>query len=230
MKRSFADYEDKAKLACFSSKNDKRPEEIGYRSAEKFNFECKKCGFGFSRRIHCVTIGNRWCLCCDIPQKICDKPICSVCFNKSFSYIYPERTLGWSEKNAIAPHTVTKWSTTKFFLVCITCENEYKTSAVLISSGRGCPCCETQRKICERESCQICFKKSIAFHFPERTRDWSRNNAVPPSKVTKCSPSRYLFVCRKCNHEYKSSQRMFEGVPFVQTEYDAPLMTSVQRA
>ena len=61
MKRTFADFEDKAKLACFSDENEKRPHEIAYGSSKVYLFECDKCNHEMYQAIHGVTRGRSWC-------------------------------------------------------------------------------------------------------------------------------------------------------------------------
>jgi len=64
-------------------------------------------------------------------------------------------------------------------------------------------CHETQKTLCEKSDCQICFKRSFANH--PRSVYWSKQNKLSARQVflSKSGSVKYLFDCDKCHHTFK---------------------------
>lgn len=131
---------------------------------------------------------------------------CSICYGKSIASVCQDIVAQWSSKNNKSPSEISKRSNSKFFFNCSKCVKEYQAIPKNITnSGILCPCCTNPRLICERDSCDICYKKSFAYHYPQKSRCWSPKNPIPPSKVTKGTDHKYLFNCDRCMHEIEIS-------------------------
>lgn len=63
-------------------------------------------------------------------------------------------------------------------------------------------CKENQLKLCGREDCEICLKRSFASH--ERSRNWDheKNNGIKPIEVRPNTKKRFFFNCDICNHSF----------------------------
>lgn len=64
-------------------------------------------------------------------------------------------------------------------------------------------CTKTSKKLCEKEECGICFKRSFASHI--LSKEWSSRNEKKPRDAFIRSKDKYEFLCGKCNHYYSST-------------------------
>jgi len=65
-------------------------------------------------------------------------------------------------------------------------------------------CTPTQKKLCGKENCKICFDRSFASN--EKSKYWYECNNLNPIDVLKNSNKKYKFKCGECNH-------IFEAIP-----------------
>jgi len=64
---------------------------------------------------------------------------------------------------------------------------------------RSMSCLPTQKSLCGKESCKICYDRSFATH--PRAVCWSSQNELRANQVTKSSNKKYKFDCHDCGHE-----------------------------
>lgn len=180
--------------------------EIDFRSRRIFKFYCENCGHLLELSPLDLTREGSWCRFCSGKPELCNRAkecgICSVNTIASCGQIIVDN---WSSKNNASPWQVRKQSTKKFIFDCGDCNKEYEALPSNISkSGIMCVCCTNPRVICKRERCDICFKKSFSYHYPERVSCWSDKNLLKPDKVTKGTDHAFLFDCGTCGHEFET--------------------------
>ena len=120
-------------------------------------------------------------------------------FEKSFAS--HEKSQYWIDKNGdIRPSNVALKSNKKYWFNCISCNHVFDIALNNISAGKWCPFCRSN-KLCESETCNICFDKSFASH--DKAQYWSSKNNKNPRLVTKKSDSeKFWFNCDKCVHDF----------------------------
>jgi len=199
MKRKFSDYKDKRKVNAWCPSNIGTPSDYGLCSTKKFKFICFDCNHTISIILRDITNGH-WCGYCS-GIRLCGESECKTCYEKSFAFHHPDKSLEWSSRNAVMPNKVTKSSSKKFWFDCSICGHEYKMTLGSINMGRGCKYCGG-KYICETLDCAVCYKKTFAFLSPEKSKDWSENNEKGPDRVFNNSHQMFLFNCKQCKHEY----------------------------
>ena len=122
-------------------------------------------------------------------------------FEKSFASNNNSKYL--SDKNELTPRQVFKRSANKYWFNC-KCAHEFYSSLhdIIEGDNNGCGYC-SNKKLCNNDDCQTCFKKSFASH--ERSNYWSDKNKINPRHIFKGTPKKYWFNCNICNHEFRSS-------------------------
>ena len=121
------------------------------------------------------------------------------------SFASNEKAKYWHyEKNSvIKPNDITIRTATKYWFICNNpeCGHEFLTSPDKIASGNWCVYCGNN-KICDDESCKICFEKSFASH--EKAIYWNtEKNGIAPNKVNKFNNNKFWFNC-PCGHIFDS--------------------------
>lgn len=62
-------------------------------------------------------------------------------------------------------------------------------------------CSKTQKKLCDKQDCKICFERSFASH--HRAEFWSDKNKEKPRDICRSSAKKFLFDCDKCSHTFE---------------------------
>lgn len=204
MKRTFADFEDKAKLACFSDKNDKRPEEITYASGVKRLFECDKCPHSFMKSIDVVTLKGVWCPYC-ANQALCGDRDCKTCFEKSYEHHAGDLAKYWSPKNIKKPHEVLKGSGTKYYHHCVKCSHDFlmRPNCILGYKKYWCNFCANRARCPKSDNCSTCFEKTFASFDKEKVSCWSARNDGVPYDFARASHHYAYFDCRDCSKSFR---------------------------
>lgn len=189
--RSFASHPK----AIYWAQGSITPRQVFKNCNDIFWFKCGVCNHEFTARPNDVN-RNKWCpYCANI--KLCNKQTCMLCFNKSFAS-HPRNT-HWSAKNPENTRNLFSFSHKKYWFSCDNCPHEFIISLDHINKGRWCPYC-SNRKLCDDESCEMCFNKSFASHF--RSIHWSTKNIQPARMVFKNAVKKYWFFCDRCLHEF----------------------------
>ena len=199
--RPFSDYDDKRKVNAWSDDNIGTPCDYALFSNKKFKFICFDCNHLITISLDSITRG-RWCIYCG-GKKICGERDCKQCYEKSFAYHFPDKSLEWSKKNDNEPNKVMKSSNMKFLFDCKTCGHEYQMDPNHIGQGRGCTYC-ANKVLCDSVYCVFCREKTFKFLSPIKSEDWSDKNIEPSHMVLNSSNKKAIFDCKKCNHEYTS--------------------------
>jgi hypothetical protein len=63
--------------------------------------------------------------------------------------------------------------------------------------------CQTARKLCGKESCELCFNKSFASHPKSKCWDSEKNGEVKPINIRLTTHKKYWFICTYCNHKFQ---------------------------
>ena len=200
--RSFASHE---KSAFWSSKNEKKPEEVYKSSGKKYWFECHECNHEFESQISGISIG-RWCSYCS-SKKLCDSIDCEICFNKSFAS--HEKSVFWSKKNDYKTRDIFKSTGKKYWFDCPDCSHTFDIPLNDVINNHWCSYC-SNTKLCDKNECVECFNKSFASH--EKSIFWNSKNEVNPRYIFKSSNKKYYFDCSVCNHLFKIGlDRVIQG-------------------
>ena len=193
-KKSFAS-SDMSKY--WSEKNKLNPRSVFKHSGKKFIFKCD-CEHEFESVISSISNGC-WCSYCG-NRKLCDDNNCDSCFKKSFAS--SNRSKYWSEKNKLKPREVFKGSDKKFIFNCNDCNHEFESVLNSISNnGYWCSYC-SNRKLCDDNNCDSCFKKSFASS--NKSKYWSEKNKLNPRSLFLNCNKKFIFKC-DCEHEFEST-------------------------
>jgi len=142
--KTFASHE---KAKYWSEQNgDIKPKDVFMKSHTKCWFDCDTCNHSFDTALFHISAG-KWCPYCT-NHKLCKKPDCTACYNKSFAS--HEKAKYWSEQNGdIKPKDVFKSSGNKCWFDCDKCNHSFDTALNNISAGKWCPYCKnkTEQKL-----------------------------------------------------------------------------------
>ena len=205
MKRTFADFEDKLKLACFSDKNKKRPHEIAFSSGKTYLFECNVCHHDIHQKIVGVTSRRSWCGFCT-NRRLCPPALgCQVCCKKTFASHSPDKALCWNfENNTLRPDEVLFGSASKFWFTCNVCNHDFQQTLDRVTGkARWCAFCTNMRLCPVPRDCSTCFQKTFAGKYPEKALCWSETkNKLRADQVVFGSARKFWFKCAECDHEF----------------------------
>ena len=71
--------------------------------------------------------------CKESSKYLCGESECNICYEKSFAYHHPNKSLEWSSRNTVLPNKITKASNEKFWFDCSICCHEYQMSLTWLS-------------------------------------------------------------------------------------------------
>jgi very-short-patch-repair endonuclease len=128
------------------------------------------------------------------------KPLIERCFDKSFSS-HPKSQ---KKMRYITARSVFKSSGNKYYFKCEDCHHPFNISlANVTNGGKWCPFC-ANRKLCDKDDCELCFNKSFASH--PKSQFWlhEKNGDILPRSVFKSSRNKYYFKCEDCDHPFNS--------------------------
>jgi very-short-patch-repair endonuclease len=191
--KSFASHE---KAQYWSKINKLSPRQVFKVSGDKFWFDCAKCSHTFDCTPAHIKYGC-WCSYCS-NQKLCGKPECKYCYEKSFAS--HEKSQYWSKLNKLSPIQIRKTTKTKRYLFdCGDCGHTFPGLLKSINTGGWCGyCSKPPKQLCDNSECKHCYEKSFASH--EKSIYWSSKNELKPRDVFKISGKPYWFNCT-CGHE-----------------------------
>ena len=123
-------------------------------------------------------------------------------YEKSFAS--HQRAKFWSLKNEKKPEEVSMKSHRKAWFNCNKCNHEFEMILCNIARRDSwCPYC-SNRALCDRNDCIICFNKSFASH--EKAKYWLDINIIQPRSIFKSSNiANAWFRCDDCNHTFNSN-------------------------
>jgi hypothetical protein len=135
-------------------------------------------------------------------KRLCFNDSCKVCYEKSFAISPVAEEWDYEKNNGTRPCDVFKKTNKKYWFVCGRCKHSFDASPNNINAGRLCPYCAIPcKKLCEDEKCKMCHRNSFASH--PKSKYWHIMNELSPREVPKCSCKKYLFICRKCHHDFE---------------------------
>jgi very-short-patch-repair endonuclease len=201
--RSFATH---PKSKFWSDLNELKPHEVTKSNGDKFWFNCNNCNHKFKCVLYTIISGS-WCPFCS-NKKLCKNEDCKMCFEKSFSS--HEKSKFWSNKNEVKARDIFKNTHNEYLFNCNKCKHVFNISITHITNRNSwCSyCCNSPRKLCEKESCKHCFNNS--FNSNEKSKYWSIKNKLKPRQVFKSTSDKYWFDCNKCNNNFECSPNNIE--------------------
>ena len=182
------------KSKFWSTKNEKKPNEIALNSHKKFWFDCE-CGHSFESSLLNINKGNSWCgFCSSPPKNLCEDDNCKKCFNNSFAS-HP-KSIFWSCNNELNPRQVFKMTDRKNFYFNCDCDHELEINLKKISlQGHWCSYCSHQ-KLCENKDCNMCWNNSFAS--VDRS-NYLNDKSIDPRTLFKSTNKKFKFDCDVCN-------------------------------
>lgn len=199
--KTFAFHEQEKSLH-WSTSNKLLPHEVFSSCNKKFIFDCERCLHSFSKSPNSITSTNAWCGFCD-NKALCGEDWCVICYEKTFEFKHPEKSLCWSSKNIKKPNEVFASTGVKYYFDCSECGHELHLSPHKISGrNRWCKYC-TNQELCGSEDCNICYEKTFLCHEPEKSLCWSSKNKKTPDQVFRCANAKYIFDCDDCHEEFE---------------------------
>jgi hypothetical protein len=199
--RSFASYNDGAKVAAWSTQNAAQPFEVALNSGDKYKFDCAICTHTFEITLYNVVKG-RWCGFCGDKQ-LCTDDDCSMCFHKSLASYDPEKIYWFSSNNAHTPRQTFRTARQTVYFDCWRCGHEFDMSAANIAAGRWCGYCGN-KQLCASDDCVMCHERSFASFDFLKVKCWdaSRNNAEPRDVFKNNLKDKFWFNCSNCPHSF----------------------------
>lgn len=131
---------------------------------------------------------------------LCNDENCKECYEKSFAS--HEKSNYILDNKINNPRNIFKCCNKKFEFECNNCNHIFDCKiSNITTNNRWCPYC-ANKKICDNENCDLCFKKSFASHEKsEYIVDKIKNN---PRYIFKGSEKIIEFKCHECNHNFES--------------------------
>ena len=187
------------KSLFWSERNEKKPSEVALNSHKKFWFNCD-CGHKFESSLLNINQANNWCpYCSNPPKNLCDNENCKMCFNNSFAS--HEKSKYWSNENQLNPRQVFKSADRKKYKFNCDCGHKIEMNLKGISTkGRWCSYCAHQ-KLCEDDSCLMCFDNS--FKSIEKSCNL-HDKSINPRTLFKSTNKKLKFDCDDCNFTFDS--------------------------
>lgn len=206
MKRSFADFEDKAKVDAWSDRNSLRPTQVSICALKKVWFTCPDttCGHDFQKYLSHVTQGG-WCPFCT-NHTICTNIDCNVCIPKTFfGYHDKAKVKSWSDRNTQKPWEVFKGSKKDAWFLCDNCDRDFCVAPVQVTHyGQWCPCCFSKRICSNSKECLKCIPKTFyAFEDKNKVSSWSERNVPRPWNISISNGGKFWFDCNVCHHSFE---------------------------
>src|SRR5579872_2313001 len=122
-------------------------------------------------------------------------------FERSFKAKNPAKSQCWDyEKNyPVRPEDVYAGTDKKYWFICDICKHSF---IKYLYNENWCPYC-TNRKLCDNDNCNTCFKKSFASNKREKYWDYNKNVLIP-RQVFLNPIKKYWFICNneECKHSF----------------------------
>lgn len=158
--RSFASYEDSAKIACWhpTKNGTKTPRQVARSSGVKCHFVCSSCQHNFERGPNEITSADKkWCPYCRA-HKLCENPDCKWCHERSFAgYKDSVKVACWhpTMNGNLTPRQVSRASTKVQWFLCRVCGHCFDICIGSITVlGNWCRFCRGY--VCGLDSCLVC--------------------------------------------------------------------------
>ena len=202
---SFASH-SKSKIWNYEKNNGKLPRNVTLKTGEKYSFKCPDCNHDFDS-IPLIVINSKkyGCSYC-VNQKRCDDEICDLCFEHSFASHPKSKYWNNKKNNGKTPRDVALNDNNKFCFTCSDCNHDFDSTLNNINNAEKyrCPYC-VNRKRCDDENCDFCFKHSFASH--QKSKYWNneKNDGITPRDVALNSHDKFWFTCQDCNHNFDSA-------------------------
>ena len=130
---------------------------------------------------------------------------CDTCYPRSFAaYDDAYKLSTWSASNDKQPYGLALNADYKAWFDCAICQHSFSRKLSEVARGNWCPYC-ARKKLCDDETCEHCFDRSLASYDQEKIFWWSSNNSLSPRQVMRSSNMFVFFDCWKCGHEFDIS-------------------------
>jgi len=201
-----------------------RPRDINYYTNSKYKFNCSECNHKFTTVVDSITNMNSWCPYCN-GNALCDNNDCLYCPKKSFASFKgmccgaknreeciakncncnKTKVGQWSNKNEIKPPQIMKCTHKVYFFDCYKCNHEFEMKPENIVR-KNCWCQYCAGKLCEDDTCEMCYKKSLASHPKAKYWNYTKNDNINLRQISGGTHTKYHFKCEK-GHEFEKAPR-----------------------
>lgn len=137
---------------------------------------------------------------CNNSKVLCNDINCLICYEKSL--LSHDKHIYIYDKEINNPRYIFKYSNRRVEFKCEICNHIFESIVNNITDkNRWCSFC-SNKKLCEDNDCEICYKKSFASHIKsEYIVDKVINN---PRYIFLKSEKNIEFKCNNCNHNFIS--------------------------
>lgn len=173
------------------------PYDVTPGSGKKVWWRCKKNHEWLININHRTIQASQCPYCCN--QKLCN--------DNSFSILFPQLCLEWSDKNECSPIQFQKASNVKVWWICSHCRYEWQATLGSRTTGYKTDCPACAGKVITSTNC-------LSFTHPELTAEWHpiKNKPLNPVNVTFGSKEKVWWICSHCGHEWRTSVNNRGGV------------------
>lgn len=190
----------------FSKTNSISSDEVYYKSAQKYIWECSQCSHVWSatvkNRLHGSGCPTSYCLSIKRQKRLTESH-----FSNSLQSRYPQLTSSFdTNRNGITPDLVYPLRSDKFWWLCER-NHSYQKSIHSALSSKHCPECRnliftTDSNGIEYETygrlSSVAYEDSIAARYPELAKRFHSDSPFKPDQITIMSNRKILIICE--NH------------------------------
>lgn len=168
-------------------------------------FNCYICGENFQGTKDCVYKGGRWHRRCSSLLNSLQKK------NKQLSIdeISDRARRCWlkdeNDNIEFTPGSNGFLKSRKYWYKCEVCHHRFDMRySDIVGQNQWCPyCANNSKKLCDDESCDKCWNKSLASVLPNMNFVYLESNPIEPRKITKQSGKVIDWLCLGCGHQLK---------------------------
>jgi hypothetical protein len=207
-----------------------RPRDINYYTNYKYKFNCSECNHTFTKNISTITNMNSWCPYC-YGDALCDNNDCEYCNERSFASFKgmccraknieecianncncSKTKVGqWSDKNELKSRQIIKGTHKEYLFNCHKCNHEFTMKIYnIVSKNCWCQYC-AGKKLCEDDTCEMCYKNSLASHPKAKYWNYTKNHNINPRQISGGDQDKYHFICEKAHSIKKAPSDIRRG-------------------
>ena len=140
---------------------------------------------------------------CNKKRILCENDKCKFCFEKSFASCIPNNIK--IVDTEIDARYIQKYSQNELLFKCTDCKHTFTKKVKSFTEGEYCVYCTSKPvKMCDKEDCEFCFKKSFASHEKSEYWDYDKNE-LTPREFPIGSIEKIWCICNICNHSFETT-------------------------
>lgn len=119
-----------------------------------------------------------------------------TCEHYNHGILYPDSATEWSDRNQVSIYQLAPRSMVKYIFNCRKCNAEYEQTLDKRSMGQRCPYCNGPDL--------VSYERSLECNYPDITKEYSSDNIIKPSSISKASNKNVWWECSKCQHKWSA--------------------------